>query len=89
MDLFEAGMATENLSQAPLADRMRPRHLEEVVGQGHVVGRDSVLCRSIANDRLFSIILWGPPGCGKTTIAGSLPGKPGPILWRYLRCFPG
>jgi len=70
MDLFDAAMATGNISHAPLADRMRPRHLEEVVGQGHVVGRDSVLCRSIVNDRLFSIILWGPPGCGKTTIAG-------------------
>ena len=70
MDLFDAGMATGNTSHAPLADRMRPRHLEEVVGQEHVVGRDSVLCRSIVNDRLFSIILWGPPGCGKTTIAG-------------------
>ncbi|SMC36267.1 Recombination protein MgsA [Desulfocicer vacuolatum DSM 3385] len=69
MDLFDAGMA-EQLSHAPLADRMRPRHLEEVVGQAHVVGRDSLLCRSIADDRLFSIILWGPPGCGKTTIAG-------------------
>ena len=70
MDLFDADMATGNISHAPLADRMRPRHLEEVVGQEHVVGRDSVLCRSIVNDRLFSIILWGPPGCGKTTIAG-------------------
>jgi putative ATPase len=69
MDLFDAGMAGDML-HAPLADRMRPRRLEDVVGQDHVVGRDSVLCRSIANDRLFSIILWGPPGCGKTTIAG-------------------
>jgi len=69
MDLFDAGMA-EDISHAPLADRMRPQRLEEVVGQAHVVGRDSVLCRSIVNDRLFSIILWGPPGCGKTTIAG-------------------
>jgi len=70
MDLFDAGMSKGDVSHAPLADRMRPRHLEEVVGQRHVLGRESVLRRSIINDRIFSIILWGPPGCGKTTIAG-------------------
>ena len=70
MDLFDAGMAKGARNQAPLADRMRPLTLEEVVGQTHVVGPDTVLYRSIVNDRVFSIILWGPPGCGKTTIAG-------------------
>ncbi len=70
MDLFDVGMAKGVLNQAPLADRMRPVTLDEVVGQEEVVGPGTVLYRSIANDRVFSVILWGPPGCGKTTIAG-------------------
>ena len=53
----------------PLADRMRPRTLEEVIGQDHVLGPDKPIGRMVAQRRLSSIILWGPPGCGKTTIA--------------------
>jgi len=53
----------------PLADRMRPRSLDEYLGQGHLVGGDSLLRRAIVDDRLFSIIFWGPPGSGKTTLA--------------------
>lgn len=53
----------------PLAYRMRPKTLEEFVGQEHVVGRDKLLYRTIKADRLSSIILWGPPGCGKTSLA--------------------
>ncbi len=70
MDLFDAGMAKVDMDHAPLADRMRPRTLEELEGQEDVVGPDTVLCRAIVNDNLFSVILWGPPGCGKTTLAG-------------------
>ncbi|HNP84985.1 MAG TPA: replication-associated recombination protein A [Kouleothrix sp.] len=55
--------------QAPLAARMRPRSLEEFVGQEQIVGEGRLLRRAIANDTLFSIILWGPPGSGKTTLA--------------------
>lgn len=69
-DLFDAGLDETLKAQAPLADRMRPRTLDELVGQIHVVGKDSMLRQAIDQDRLFSIILWGPPGCGKTTIAG-------------------
>ncbi|MCX7622531.1 MAG: replication-associated recombination protein A [Thermomicrobium sp.] len=54
---------------APLAERMRPRTLDEIVGQEHVLGPGSLLRRMIEEDRLVSLILWGPPGCGKTTIA--------------------
>lgn len=54
---------------APLADRMRPRTLDEVVGQPHLVGRGQFLRRVIENDRLPSLIFWGPPGVGKTTLA--------------------
>lgn len=53
----------------PLADRMRPTKLEEVVGQNHIVGTDAPLGRMIKSGKINSFILWGPPGCGKTTIA--------------------
>ena len=53
----------------PLAYRMRPKTLEEYVGQEHVLGKDKILYRTIKADRLSSIILWGPPGCGKTSLA--------------------
>ena len=53
----------------PLAYRVRPKSLEEFVGQEHVVGKDKLLYRTIKADRLSSIILWGPPGCGKTSLA--------------------
>ena len=53
----------------PLAYRMRPKSLEEFVGQEHVVGKDKLLYRTIKADRLSSLILWGPPGCGKTSLA--------------------
>ena len=53
----------------PLAYRVRPKTLEEFVGQEHVLGKDKILYRTIQADRLSSIILWGPPGCGKTSLA--------------------
>ena len=57
-------------TQAPLADRMRPRTLEEFIGQQKLVGEGRLLRRAILADRLQSSIFWGPPGCGKTTLAG-------------------
>lgn len=56
-------------SKVPLADRMRPRNFDEFVGQEHIVGKGRLLRRAIEADQLTSIILWGPPGSGKTTIA--------------------
>ena len=53
----------------PLAYRVRPKTLEEFVGQEHIIGKDKILYRTIMADRLSSIILWGPPGCGKTSLA--------------------
>ncbi|MBQ2977257.1 MAG: AAA family ATPase, partial [Clostridia bacterium] len=54
---------------APLADRMRPRNLDEFFGQEHIVGKGRLLRRAIEADRLTSSIFYGPPGCGKTTLA--------------------
>lgn len=69
MDLFEANKAEELNSRAPLATRMRPRTLDELVGQEHVIGPGTLLRKAIEADRLSSVILWGPPGTGKTTTA--------------------
>ncbi|MDD2324943.1 MAG: replication-associated recombination protein A [Alphaproteobacteria bacterium] len=57
------------LADRPLADRLRPRSLDEVAGQDHLLAPDAPLGRMVAHARLVSLVLWGPPGCGKTTIA--------------------
>jgi len=59
----------EDQAPRPLADRLRPQRLEDVVGQDHLLGRDGPIGRMVAARHLHSMILWGPPGCGKTTIA--------------------
>jgi putative ATPase len=69
-DLFDHAMQERMKTEAPLAARMRPRTLDEYIGQEHIVGEGKLLRRAIEADRLFSsIILWGPPGTGKTTLA--------------------
>ncbi|MBQ9325332.1 MAG: replication-associated recombination protein A [Clostridia bacterium] len=67
MDLFD--MAASMSQPSPLADRMRPRNLSEFIGQSHIVGPGKLLRRAIEADRLTSSIFYGPPGCGKTTLA--------------------
>jgi putative ATPase len=67
-DLFEAS-GLENEAPRPLADRLRPKTLAEVVGQDHIIGPEGPIGRMVAQGRAHSIILWGPPGTGKTTIA--------------------
>jgi len=67
-NLFEAA-GLEKGAPRPLADRLRPTKLSEVAGQPHLVGPEGTLTRFLASGRLPSLILWGPPGCGKTTIA--------------------
>ena len=69
MDLFDLQRKRQLESEAPLAARMRPQDFDEFVGQEHIVGPGRVLRKSIEADQLFSIILWGPPGSGKTTLA--------------------
>ena len=69
MDLFDY-MREKNMDQeAPLASRLRPTTLEEVVGQQHIIGKDKLLYRAIKADKISSIIFYGPPGTGKTTLA--------------------
>ena len=67
-DLFEAGGLSDDAPR-PLADRLRPKALGEVVGQDHLIGPDGPIGRMVAQGRAHSIVLWGPPGTGKTTIA--------------------
>lgn len=69
MDLFEYVRSTNLEKESPLAARMRPKTLDEVVGQEHVIGRDKLLYRAIRADKVSSVIFYGPPGTGKTTLA--------------------
>ncbi len=69
MDFFEAHMKEDAKRTAPLADRMRPRTLDEFVGQDHIIGAGRLLRRAIQIDQLSSVIFYGPPGTGKTTLA--------------------
>jgi putative ATPase len=69
MDLFDYVREKTKEKEAPLASRMRPRTLDEVVGQRHIIGKDKLLYRAIRADKLQSLIFYGPPGTGKTTLA--------------------
>ncbi len=69
MDLFDYMRENKMKQESPLASRIRPQILDEVVGQQHIIGKDKLLYRAIAADKLSSIILYGPPGTGKTTLA--------------------
>ena len=69
MDLFEYARSKTMKKEAPLASRIRPRTLDEVVGQQHMIGKDKLLYRAISADKLSSLIFYGPPGTGKTTLA--------------------
>ena len=69
MDLFDYMRETAQEKEAPLASRMRPSTLDEVVGQQHIIGKDKLLYRAIKADKLSSVIFYGPPGTGKTTLA--------------------
>jgi putative ATPase len=69
MDLFDYMRANTMEKESPLASRLRPTTLEEVVGQQHIIGKDKLLYRAIKADKLGSVIFYGPPGTGKTTLA--------------------
>jgi putative ATPase len=75
MDLFDYHAQKAANADRPLAERMRPRNLDEFVGQRHAVGEGALIRNAIEQDRIFSMILWGPPGCGKTTLARIIAGE--------------
>ncbi len=69
MDIFEYQSQKTTEASKPLAERMRPGNLSEFIGQSHITGQGTLIRHAIESDRIFSMILWGPPGCGKTTLA--------------------
>lgn len=69
MDLFDYMRGNSMKKEAPLASRLRPTSLEEIVGQSHIIGKDKLLYRAIKADKISSVIFFGPPGTGKTTLA--------------------
>ena len=75
MDIFEYQAKEAAKASMPLAEKMRPRHLDEFTGQIHVTGEGTLIRNAIEQDRIFSMILWGPPGCGKTTLARIIAGE--------------
>ncbi|MGD9244376.1 MAG: replication-associated recombination protein A [Desulfobacterales bacterium] len=75
MDLFEYHSQQSAQGARPLADRMRPKNLDEFAGQTHAIGKGTPIRHAIEQDRIFSMILWGPPGCGKTTLARIFAGE--------------
>ncbi len=85
--LFEKQVVAEG--PRPLADKLRPQRLEDVVGQDHLVGPEGTLTRMLASGRIPSIILWGPPGTGKTTMARLLAGTTGLVFEQMSAIFSG
>lgn len=81
-DLFFEGNQREIFQSSPLSVRMRPRNLDEYVGQSHILGEGSLLARAIAADRITSLVLYGPPGTGKTTLAHCISAKTDAVFER-------
>jgi len=89
LDLFEYRAQKAAAASKPLADRMRPKSLDEFVGQSHVLGKEGLIRKAIEKDRIFSMILWGPPGCGKTTLARLIANETGSYFVHFSAVLSG
>jgi len=89
LDLFEYRAQKASAASKPLADRMRPKSLDEFVGQSHILGKEGLIRRAIEKDRIFSMILWGPPGCGKTTLARLIANETGSYFVHFSAVLSG
>ena len=89
MDLFEYRAKKAAAASKPLADRIRPKSLDEFVGQSHVLGKGGLVRKAIEKDRIFSMILWGPPGCGKTTLARLIANETGSYFVHFSAVLSG
>ena len=89
MDIFEYEAQKAADGSRPLAERMRPKNLDEFAGQNHVVGKGALIRNAIEKDRIFSMILWGPPGCGKTTLARIVAGESGSYFVQFSAVLSG
>jgi len=89
LDLFEYRAQKASAASKPLAERMRPKSLDEFIGQSHVVGNGTLIRKAIEKDRIFSMILWGPPGCGKTTLARIIANETGSYFVHFSAVLSG
>jgi len=89
LDLFEYRAQKASDASKPLAERMRPKSLDEFIGQSHIVDKEGLIRKAIEKDRIFSMILWGPPGCGKTTLARIIANETGSYFVHFSAVLSG
>ncbi|RZB31903.1 MAG: putative ATPase [Desulfobacteraceae bacterium Eth-SRB1] len=89
MDLFEYRAQKAAAASRPLAEKMRPQNLDEFTGQKNAVGKGSLIRHAIEKDRIFSMIFWGPPGCGKTTLARLIANETGSYFVHFSAVLSG